>query len=278
MADDPVALFEAGRISAEVALARLVLAGVPPRGIGGLLPAASRIATTYRDHLSQLDAVAAMLSQSGAEHAEGAGPAEIGAMFDRAVRVAPEASVAAWSLNDPAVLAAGTAELVAWLRAGPWFDSDADVLDLGCGIGRVAAALAPHVHSVLGVDVSGAMVAEARRRHGARPGLRFDITNGAPPFDLPAAGFDLVLAVDSFPYVVQAGLGAVMVGEAVRLLRPEMHLVVLNLSYRADEAADGLDARDWAERFGLTLVVCGARPFQLWDGAAFVWRVNSAAR
>ena len=238
-AGDPVALFAAGQISAEVALARLMLAGVPAGQIGALLPEASRLTTVYDEHRGQLDDIAAMLTQSGAEHAEVAEPAQIGAMFDRAVQIAPEASVAAWSLNDPTVLAEGTAELVAWLRARSLIRADADVLDLGLryrarGV-RTGAARALRDRG----DVSAEMVAEARRRHPIRPRLRFDVTSGAPPFDLPDAQLDLVLAVDSFPYMVQAGLGAAIVGEAVRLLRPGGHLVVLNLSYRADGAADG---------------------------------------
>lgn len=43
-----------------------------------------------------------------------------------------------------------------------------DVLDLGCGTGRLGLVLARDGHRVVGVDPSAAMVAEARRRDPAR--------------------------------------------------------------------------------------------------------------
>ena len=272
-APDPVALCLSGTISPEVALARLVLDGIPPDRIGAMLPPGSRLAALHHDMRGRLAELAAMLATTGIDHAGAASPRSIAALFDRAVTAAPEASVAAWSLNDPAVLARGTAEIVDWARAQHLIGPDRDVLDLGCGIGRVAAALAPHSRSVIGLDVSARMIAEAARRHPAEPGLRFAVTTGSPPLNLPTASIDLLLAVDSFPYMLQSGLADAMLAEAVRLLRPGGAMAVLNLSYRNDEIADAADARRWAAQFGLTLGCCGARPFSLWDGAAYVWRV-----
>ena len=268
----PIALCLEGRLPPALALARLILQGLSPDEIGPLLPPHSTLAALYRAQRPNLDALAAMLRDSGTDHdrtGDGA-VAAIAAMFDRAVALAPEASVAAYSLGDPVLLAATTAEVVDWLLARGYAGTESDVLDLGCGIGRVAGALAPRVRSILGLDVSEGMVAEARRRH-AHPALRFAVTNGLPPTGLPEESFDLVLAVDSFPYLVQAGIAEAHVGEAARLLRPGGWLVILNLSYR-DAAADGADAAAWAERFGMALLRTGEQPFQLWDGAATVLR------
>ena len=63
---------------------------------------------------------------------------------------------------DRALLAAFV-ELVG-VAAGP-------VADVGCGPGRVGAMLAAHGLDVVGVDVSEAMLAVARRAH---PGIRFE--------------------------------------------------------------------------------------------------------
>lgn len=49
----------------------------------------------------------------------------------------------------------------------------ARILDIPCGYGRHAALLARRGYRVVGVDLSGAMIAEARRRWTARPNLRF---------------------------------------------------------------------------------------------------------
>jgi SAM-dependent methyltransferase len=149
------------------------------------------------------------------------------------------------------------------------------VLDLGCGIGRVSAALAPRCRSVLGLDVSPNMVAEARRRHGVVPGLRFDMTSGTGLGALASASSDLVLAVDSFPYVMQAGRAIAdrHLADAARVLRPGGGaLAILNLSYRGDLDADRADAVRWAAAGGWALAINGAAPFVLWDGAAFLLR------
>ncbi len=268
----------AGTISPEVAVARMVLACVSADAIVAALdrapsdaPAWAAMRRLALDRAGQLDALSAQVRQTVGNHsAEGStaaeGVARIAAFFDGAVAYSPEASVAVYSLGDPAILAAATAEIVDWL---PWPAVPPDVLDLGCGIGRLTAALAPRCRSVVGLDVSAGMVAEARRRH---PALRFAQTDGQG-LDWPAQSLDLVLAVDSFPYIVQNGtatVAAVLSGAALAL-RPGGALVVLNLSYRGDDAADRADAAAWCAH-GFTLEVAGVRPFRLWDGAAYVWR------
>ena len=287
-AEETLRLCLAGRISPEVALARLVLAGLRPDAIEDRLSElpiedgrAGALADLHRTNRGGLDAVRAMLAEARLDHTAAADHespealvARVAEAYDRAVAIAPEASVAAYSLNDPAVLAAATGEVVAWLAREALIGPDRDVLDLGCGIGRVAAALAPRCRSVLGLDASPRMVAEARRRHGGVPNLRLGTTPGTDLAALAAASFDLVLAVDSFPYVVQAG-GAVAdrhLADAARVLRRGGAFAILNMSYRGDLEADRADVARWAAAGGWTLAVDGATPFALWDGTAFLLR------
>jgi SAM-dependent methyltransferase len=265
---DPLALCRAGAISPEVALARLLFSGVSPAEIAGRLGADDAAIRALLDRQG-LAAVGAMLAE--VDHETPHDVAAMRAIFDAAVARAPEASVAAFSLGDPAILARATAELVAWLQAEALLGPECDVLDLGCGIGRVAAAIAPRVRSVLALDVSPAMIAEARRRHGSVPGLRFGVTSGTDLGTLSAGVFDLILAVDSFPYLVQAGVAERHVADAKHLLRPGGTLAILNLSYRGGEA-DRADARRWAAEHGFALGHEGDRCFTLWDGVAFTLR------
>ncbi len=273
----------AARISPEVAVARMLLAGTAAEGIvAGLARHRSgdarwaAMARLVEGRTAALDRLAAEVEATGAQHdASGDdGVARIAAFFDRAVAHSPEASVALYSLGDPAILAQATAEIVDWLETHALLRPAADVLDLGCGIGRVAAALAPRCRSVLGLDVSAGMVAEARRRNAALANVRFDQTAGRDLDALPGAAFDLVLAIDSFPYIVQAGHSLVdrHVEGAARLLRPGGALAVLNFSYRGNPAADRADAATLAAAHGFTLEQAGTAPFSVWDGTAFVFR------
>ncbi len=262
VSDDPVALCLAGRISAPVALARLVLAGESGEAIAARLVDVRGAEELRRLAAGGLDRLAGVAS--AVDHRADS-VAAFRAGFERAVAISPEASVAAYSLGDPALLAAATAELVGWLDARGLARSD--VLDLGCGIGRVAAGLT-RARSVLGLDVAPAMIAEARRRYGGDQRLRFEVTDGVGIGE--AGPFDLILAVDSFPYLVAAGVAERHVADAARMLRPGGALAVFNLSYRGLEA-DRTDAREWAGRYGLQLVCDGEQPLRLWDGRAFLF-------
>lgn len=161
------------------------------------------------------------------------------------------------------------------LDAEALLEPECCTLDLGCGIGRVAAALAPRCRSVLGVDLSPGMIAVARQRH-ATSNVRFVLTDGHDLSALPDAGLDLVLAVDSFPYLVQAGgeIAERHVADAARLLRPRGALAILNVSYRSDLCSDRADVSRWADRYELKVTMNGEAPFLLWDGAAFVLELD----
>jgi SAM-dependent methyltransferase len=86
------------------------------------------------------------------------------------------------------------------------------------------------------------------------------------------ASFDAVLAIDSFPYVHEAGgtaLVAVLLGEIHRVLRPGGDALILNLSYRNDLERDRADLQAIARELGLELHRNGTRDLRSWDGATF---------
>lgn len=104
-------------------------------------------------------------------------------------------------------------------------DSSAVVGDLGCGTGQVAAALAPFVARVVGIDRSSAMLQAARRR--LRVFGNVDLRRGeleALPIDdarLDAATMMLVLHHLAEPEKALA--------EAARVLRPSGRIVVVDM-------------------------------------------------
>jgi ubiquinone/menaquinone biosynthesis C-methylase UbiE len=144
------------------------------------------------------------------------------------------------------------------------------VLDIGCGIGRLEAALAPCARAITGLDVSPAMIAEARTRHGVLDNVRFEISDGAELTGIDDHSIDLVTLVDTFPYLFlsENDLPERQVLEAARVLRRGGSLLILNVSYRGDPEADRTDLQRLAGRAGLNMMRWEPRPFSIWDAPA----------
>jgi SAM-dependent methyltransferase len=192
--------------------------------------------------------------------------------FDTAARRNPEGSAALYALGSPALLKAATGEIVDWLAGLDLLGPAVVCLDIGCGIGRLEVALAERIAQIVGVDIAPAMVEEARRRTAGLANVEIRETTGRDLAEYADPAFDLVVAVDSFPYLVQAGggLARTMLGEIARVLRPSGHAVILNYSYRGDVEADKAELSTRAEKAGLRLVRFGTGDFTLWDAASFV--------
>jgi SAM-dependent methyltransferase len=191
--------------------------------------------------------------------------------FDRAAAVSPEASVALHSFGDAGRLALATGEVVGRMSEWGLLGAGSAVLDLGCGIGRFAAAIAGRVGSVIGLDISAGMVAEARRRCAGLPNVEIRHTIGRDLTGIEDGTIDTILAVDSFPYLVLAGPALVRrhVEEAGRVLKPGGHLLILNYSYRGDADGDRRELAGLAAEYGFRMTRGGTRPFALWDGRVF---------
>lgn len=268
-----------GRISAEAALAALALATPDDDVLRHLLLAAARehpgaeprlalIARLIADEpglCTRLRAVASAVPH----HDRDADPerllARIAAGFDAAAGVSPEAAVALHSLGRADGLARSTDEIVDRLVRDGCLGVGDSVLDVGCGIGRFAGPIEAHGAAYAGIDPSARMVETARRR---RPGCSFAVGVAHDLSRFPAARFDLVLAVDVYPYVVQAGgdLPARSIAEAARVLRPGGRLAILNYAYRGDPQADRREIADLGARTGLRLRAFETGAFRDWDG------------
>jgi ArsR family transcriptional regulator len=109
--------------------------------------------------------------------------------------------------------------------------ADWDVADLGCGTGHTAAALAPHVRTVLGVDQSSAMLRAAHKRTAefTNVDLRQGSLEALPLDDDCVDGALLVLALTYVADPRQA------LREASRVLRSGGRVVVVDLLRHDDE-------------------------------------------
>jgi SAM-dependent methyltransferase len=127
---------------------------------------------------------------------------------------------AAWEQNAP--------EVIAWFRT-PHHDSywlyhreqffdllpppGRLTLDIGCGEGRLSRDLKAHGHTIVALDASPTMVAEARK---AEPGIEV-VLGDAADLPFPDGYADLALAFMSLQDIEAA---AAAIGEAARVLEP----------------------------------------------------------
>lgn len=194
-------------------------------------------------------------------------------LFDWAVGESEELSVALYSLGSPELLDRATREIVALLDGYGVLrpHGSRSVLDLGCGIGRVALQLAPIVRDLVAIDVSPRMIDAAKRRLAEFDNVVAEVTEGRDLEQFDSDRFDVVLAVDCMPYVVQSGeaLVAKHFQELRRVLRPGGEAIVFNYSYRGDLARDISEIAALADANHFEPLVLGERPFSLWDGAVF---------
>ena len=276
-----------GRISPAIAIARMVLATGSAEETEALVDAAEReweppipqaltqLIRLIRKNRRGCHQIAEMLNEHPDPHHRFASPEEgietCRDFFDRAVDRSEEASVAAWSLGDSRLLGKGTKEIVELFERWGFLGPDRRTLEIGCGIGRLQAALAPRVAAAHGIDISPKMIEAARRRCAGLPNVSLTLGSGRDLAGFPDGGLDLVFAVDSFPYIRNAGwdLADAHFREAARVLRPGGDFVLLNFSYRDDTATDISEVRFLAVAHGFEVETAGQRPFLFWDGVAF---------
>ena len=201
-------------------------------------------------------------------------------LFDWSVQQSEEASVALYSLGNPQLLERATREVIAQLELWNVISQKRVVLDIGCGIGRVAAELAPRVKEVHGVDVSARMIEAALRRCHGLSNVKLMKSSGRDLHEFGDASVDAALAVDTFPYLHQSGSALVMTffAETARVLRPGGDFVIVNYSYTADEASSVREVLKLAGEHGFDVIVGGERPFAIWDGLAFHLRKRGGSR
>ena len=106
------------------------------------------------------------------------------------------------------------------LLPGDW-----TVVDLGCGTGQVADALAGHVKQVIGVDNNAAMLKAAAKRTAGRTNV--DLRRGElSALPIEAATCDAAIVVLVLTYVPDV---AAVLAEARRILKPAGKLVIVDL-------------------------------------------------
>jgi SAM-dependent methyltransferase len=110
------------------------------------------------------------------------------------------------------------------------------VLDVACGAAHAAEQLAPHVHQVIGIDLTPALLQAGDERLGAA-GVKNVLLQEGDALDLPFvdASFDLVVCRSSLHHMPEPAAAA---AEMARVCRQGGRVVV------SDMIVPGVDVRD----------------------------------
>lgn len=96
---------------------------------------------------------------------------------------------------------------------------EAEVLEIGCGVGRLLVPLSERVARAYGVDISPAMIERARTYCAERPNVSLSTTDGTLG-QIADAALDFVYSYIVFQHIPAVGPIAAYLREAARVLRP----------------------------------------------------------
>ncbi|MBJ6751489.1 class I SAM-dependent methyltransferase [Geomonas anaerohicana] len=110
-----------------------------------------------------------------------------------------------------------------------------EVLDVACGPGMVACEFARHARHVTGVDITPAMIEQARQRQGEQrlANLSWDVGN-AVPLAYPDNTFSLVLTRYSFHHLLDPRAA---LAEMIRVCRPGGTVLVADVAMPSAKSA-----------------------------------------
>ena len=195
----------------------------------------------------------------------------ISTAYDEISKLSPLGSVALYSLGRNDLLEKATNEVVDYMRREELLGKGKSALEIGCGTGRFLAAMAPELLSVTGIDISENMLKVAADRCKNIANVDLIHSDGRVFGSLPGEPFDLIVAIDSFPYLFEAGEEILMgnIKEIKRVLRVGGRLLICNFSYRPDGGSDRRDIAKISDDYGFEILRAGYRPFHYWDGVIF---------
>jgi SAM-dependent methyltransferase len=192
------------------------------------------------------------------------------AAFDKAVSISAEGSVALYSLGNRNLLDSITSEMLALMRHWELFDANSLVADIGCGTGRFERFLAPHVGGIIGLDISGQMLQLAAEAARGFSNALFVQVAGTGLCVLRHNTCNLILAIDSFPYIVDTGGADVHFRDCARILRPRGRMLLMNFAYGSRLESQQQRVAALAADHGFAVLRNGTLDLRSWDGKSFL--------
>jgi SAM-dependent methyltransferase len=146
--------------------------------------------------------------------------------------------VAEPEVRDEEDLGPSTAQCLENLRQLSGVSLNDDVLEIGCGAGRIAAGLAPRCRSWVGADISARMLARAFDRLGTVPNARLVQLSNVSLVQFKDESFDLVYCTSVFGHLDEMDRWR-YVEEAFRVLRLGGRILLDNIDVEADVGWQG---------------------------------------
>lgn len=285
---DVLTRLDRGDLPANVALMHLIMHADAPQQVSDAIRASFVISAATPLARSRTNALLKIWSETpgawstvkGMLSVQQSGPTADSAIeywtkfFDIAAAEAADSAAALYTLGRADILDAATSEVLSRLAQWEVLRRAANLLEIGCGTGRFVAPLAMAGHLTIGTDTSLGMLRRARHRCRGLDSALLAQTNGRDLAMFADSTFDVVLAIDSFPYIVAAGRESAKahVREARRVLRSQGWFAMLNYSYRNDPALDAHETARLAMECGLSIIRNGTRDFVFWDGRTYLMR------
>lgn len=110
----------------------------------------------------------------------------------------------------------------------------ADILEVGCGYGRLLNVLSAAAHTTVGVDFSEPLLERARKLLNNRPNVEL-LLGDAQNIELPSASFDYVLCLDA-SFGNMPGIEVKVLKEMARLAKSGGQVIVSVFSEAAKDA------------------------------------------
>src|SRR5262249_47778441 len=113
-------------------------------------------------------------------------------------------------------------ERVKWLTDGLHLPARPRIVEIGCGIGAVIKRLlaAYPTATVYGLDISPAMIKEARKNLGPDPRIHLEVTEGDSLGAISDQSMDLVVCTGVFIHILNIGVIRSYMKETHRVLKP----------------------------------------------------------
>jgi len=140
---------------------------------------------------------------------------------DWELRAQKNASFYIWTKPDVSAetfAEGGERDLAERILDGLPVDSDWQVLEIGCGVGRLLRPLSRRVARAVGVDLSAEMIERAHEYCADRPNVELHRTDGSLEF-LPDGRFDFVFSHIVFQHVPRKAYIQRYLHEAARVLK-----------------------------------------------------------